>query len=216
MKSHIKPITFKHWELYDSKGYKKDNITFTENNTRVVDLNTNLYHGSEVIVDTICPAGQVITIPGMNDVIIDDTITKTQDIKTTDIYSFQKYHDHDYKYIEDIKKVFVPTLQVIFFDSEGNEIDNNMIIDIKTRTPDEKIEKILSCPYRDISMTNFDDKNKNRFKTFLELFRFSSIVTLNGEQHLQICTDTDNKSNINKSNIDRSKTKISIGLELWG
>ena len=44
--SYIKPITFEHWELYDNKGYIKSNVTFTENNTRVVDLNTNLYHKS--------------------------------------------------------------------------------------------------------------------------------------------------------------------------
>ena len=91
-------------------------------------------------------------------------------------------------------------------DSNGIEINP----DINIRILKHKIlrNNIIICEklYKDFSMLNYSE-SPNRFKNYVELFRFKDRIELKGEDSLKI--------NVINPDVDIDVIKFNLGVDLW-
>ncbi len=100
----------------------------------------------------------------------------------------------------------VPPFEIKLYNSNGEEIDPETKIYILKNKILRKPDEICNLSYKDISMTNFS-KSLNRFKSYIELYRFEHGIELKGEDHLKIY--------VTNPDIDIDIVKFNLGIDLW-
>lgn len=100
----------------------------------------------------------------------------------------------------------IPPFEIKLSNSNGEEIGPETKIKILKNKILRKPEDICNISYKDISMTNFS-KSLNRFKTYIELYRFEHGIELKGEDHLKLYVINPDK--------DIDTVKFNFGIDLW-
>ncbi len=100
----------------------------------------------------------------------------------------------------------IPPFEIRLADHTGEEIDPETKINILKNKILRKSEEVCNLSYKDISMTNFS-KSPNKFKSYVELYRFEHGIELKGEDHLKIY--------VINPDIDINNVKFNLGTDLW-
>lgn len=140
-------------------GWSRSQVTLDERNTRISTINNVNRNSNVEVIDIRCPAGQRISIMGVQQI--------AQDADTRIVHA----------------------LRAKFADEEGHEIPYDTRISIRKERATEDVILLARSFYSDISPTlrpTLGSIDTPSYKTDNQWYRFRQGIELNGEDHLKL------------------------------
>jgi len=154
-----KPDYTAYVDYLEVRGWAREQLTLDEFNTQLVTLTDVPANTTGVAIDTRCPAGQKISIMGVQQ------IPRGADARSAH------------------------SLRIRFADSDDNEIPLNTKLRLTKEKTSEAVVQLARIFYADANLTkNIGVLDDVRFKTDPEWYRQKQGVELNGEQRFRIRT----------------------------
>ena len=157
--NHERPGYLEYVDYLESNGWRREPVCLEEINTNLVHINSLVNGITGKVIDIRCPAGQKITIKGIQQ------LSGSEDARTAH------------------------ALRVMLSDSSNNEIPLDTKIRITKRKSSEAIVQLTRIYYGDINITRNvfrDSVSQLLHKTDQEFYRFTQGIELNDEQHIEI------------------------------